>query len=133
MKLTAYAVEDIPANRLVCLVRPTDAEEDKIYIRLAKSDERPDFYSKRDITAGEEVAVELEDSPVWMVEMADDIPAGTSISTGPEGRAVHMSNSEVMAKSTIGYTLNAAKAGEVVKFRHIYKVKPWVLAGGDNQ
>lgn len=123
----AIATETIPAYRLLCLVRPEGADDDKIYIRLAKPDERPDFYSLQDLQEGQTVTVRITENKIWQVEMAEDIPAGTSIATGPEGKGVHMSNTDVDANTTVGYTLHAAKAGEVVKFVHIYKVKPWKL------
>ena len=125
--LKAIATEPIPAYRLLCLNRPEGADDDKIYIRLAKPDERPDFYSFQELQEGQTVTIRITEDKIWQVEMEEDIPAGTSIATGPEGKGVHMSNVDVDAKATIGYTLHAAKAGEVVKFVHIYKVKPWKL------
>src|SRR5690606_26528721 len=123
----AIATETIPAYRLLCLVRPEGADDDKIYIRLAKPDERPDFYSLQNLQEGQTVTVRITENKIWQVAVAEYIPAGTSVATCTEEKGFHMSNAVVDANATVGYTLQAAKAGEVVKFVHIYKLKSWKL------
>lgn len=128
VKLTAIVQGDIPAHRLVCLTRPTDADDNTIYIRLAMERERPDFYSREELKDGAEVPVTIKGNPVWMAEAAEDIPAGYSIEAGPDGKVVKMATNPAGApghEATIGYTLHAVKAGEVVKFMNKYKITPY--------
>ena len=124
-QLKAVVQGDIPANRLVCLTRPADADDNTIYIRLAMERERPDFFSLEDLSDGKEVDVNIKNNPTWKAEAAEDIPAGYSIEAGPDGKVVKMATNPAGApghEATIGYTLHAVKAGEVAKFVKNYKI-----------
>jgi len=121
-QITAIATEDIPANRLCCLAGGGDP--DKVYVRLAYADEAADFCSKRAISQGEEVTVDLEGDGYWEVEFkateqANSVAAGISVSVldggyiGKDGNLV----------SYIGYTLEPGSDGDVIKIKKQYKVK----------
>lgn len=125
VEMTAIVQGNIPAHRLVCLTRPADADDNTIYIRLAKERERPDFYSRQELKDGVEVVVNIKGKPIWMAEAAEDIPAGYSIEAGPDGKVVKMATNPAGAsghETTIGYTLHSVKAGETVQFVNNYKV-----------
>lgn len=107
VKTAATVVGDIPANRLVCLMRPSGADENTIYIRLAKERERPDFFSHQELKDGEEVVVSIKNNPAWTAEAAEDIPAGHSVEAGPDGKVVKMATNptgQAGHETTIGYT-----------------------------
>src|SRR5690606_6170063 len=89
MKFSALVHEDIPANRLVCLGgigSVPDRDPETVYLRLAREGELPDFVATRALTAGETVTVEIKGSPYWTAEAAEDIWAGTLVTTAEGGR-----------------------------------------------
>jgi len=121
-QITAIATEDIPANRLCCLA--SGGDPDKVYVRLAKADEAADFCSKRTISQGEEVTVDLEGSGYWEVEFkateqANSVAAGISVNV-LDGGYIGMDGN---LASYIGYTLEPGSDGDVIKIKKQYKVK----------
>lgn len=120
-KFNATATQNIPANRLTSLTGVDG--QDGIFIRLALSEEKADFVTKRDIEEGEEVLVTISDNPVWEVEASTDIPAGVSI-TVADGGTVAYDNEAIMR---IGYSINSANAGDTVKFVRKYTIRrAWI-------
>lgn len=118
----AVATEDLPADRLLCLVRPKGGDEGTVYVRLTKPGERPDFHTTRAIKEGEKFRVRVTDSKFWKAEAGEDLEAGVSVEPGADGKLLRMGNPESEGIATIGYTLHAAKSGEPVKFTAVYKV-----------
>lgn len=117
----------IPANRLLCLTRPAESDDSKIYIRLANEKERPDFFSTRDLEDGEEITINIKGSQTWAAEAAEDIPAGISLSTSADGKVSKMIAGDTETESYIGYSLHAVKAGERVQFVRNYKISnQWI-------
>ncbi|MBK5459223.1 head fiber protein [Peribacillus sp. TH27] len=108
----AFVVEDIQVNRLVVLA--VKEKENEINIRLAQEGEVPDFLATRAITEGEEVYVTIKNRETWQVEAGEDIQAGVSVGTGKDGKVVEALGEDALP--IIGYSINAASAGEVVSY-----------------
>ncbi|MFE4238787.1 head fiber protein [Peribacillus butanolivorans] len=108
----AVVVEDIHANRLVVLA--VKEKENEINIRLAQEGEVPDFLATRAIKEGEGVYVTIKNRETWQVEAGADIQAGVSVGTGEDGKIVEALGED--APPIIGYSINAANAGEVVSY-----------------
>lgn len=120
----AKVVEDIPANRLIGLGGVSrDPEEGwdiplLIHSRLGWI---PDFVTNKELKAGEYVNVTIKDNPIWEVESAEDLPAGTAIQCTEDGRVKHYRPED---GNHIGCTIHAVKAGETVKFFRKYGMMP---------
>ncbi|MGW8428826.1 head fiber protein [Peribacillus simplex] len=108
----AVVIEDIQVNRLVVLA--VKEKENEISIRLAQEGEVLDFLATRAITEGEEVYVTIKNREIWKVEAGADIQAGVPVGTGEDGKIVEALGEN--APAIIGYSINAAKAGEVVSY-----------------
>jgi hypothetical protein len=122
MQIKAIASENIPANRLCCL--DNGENPDIIYVRLAMADEAADFCSKRSISAGEEVVIDLDGDGYWEVELgetsqASSVGAGISVNV-LDGGLIGVDGN---LASYIGYTLESGEVGDVVKIKKLYKVK----------
>lgn len=120
----AKVVEDIPANRLIGLGGVSrDPEEGwdiplLIHSRLGWV---PDFVTSKELKAGEYVTVSIKDRPIWEVEAAEDLPAGTAVQCTDDGRVKHYVPAD---GNHIGCTIHAVKAGETVKFFRKYGTMP---------
>ena len=120
----AKVVEDIPANRLIGLGGVSrDPEEGwdiplLIHSRLGWV---PDFVTSKELKAGEYVTVSIKDRPIWEVEAAEDLPAGTAVQCTEDGRVKHYRPED---GNHIGCTIHAVKAGETVKFFRKYGTMP---------
>lgn len=126
MSIRAIASEAIPKNRLLCLTK-TGVPDNEIHLRLAKAKERPDFFTRKELAKDDEVGISIQGNPVWQAEAAEDIPAGISLSTADGGKVAKMVAGDTNTESYIGYSLHAAKEGEVVKFVRNYKVSnEWI-------
>lgn len=125
------ALEDIPAHRLCNLGTP-DEEEGLPTVVLPEEGWPPDFVSVRELKAGEISTVVLKPHDVWMVEAGADLPAGMSVSTMQDGRVGRAMHTENKTPANIGFTLNAAKEGELVKIYRNYKIRPEWLERVDN-
>ncbi|MGG0284128.1 head fiber protein [Peribacillus butanolivorans] len=110
----AVVVEDIHANRLVVLAVKEKEKENEINIRLAQEGEVPDFLATRAIKEGEAVYVTIKNRETWKVEAGEDIQAGVSVGIGENGKIVEALGED--APTIIGYSINAANAGEVVNY-----------------
>ncbi|PEJ34935.1 hypothetical protein CN689_06305 [Peribacillus butanolivorans] len=108
----AVVVEDIHANRLVVLA--VKEKENEINIRLAQEGEVPDFLATRAIKEREAVNVTIKNRETWQVEAGEDIQAGVSVRPGKDGKIVEAIGED--APLIIGYSINAAHAGEVVNY-----------------
>lgn len=115
VRFKATAIEDIPANRLVCLagiVSVPDRDPNRVYLRLAREGELADFVSSRPIKAGETVTVVTTGTAHWTVEAAEDIWAGTLVTTAEGGKVQNFKTGLVQY---IGFSTHSAKAGELVR------------------
>ena len=120
----AKVVEDIPANRLVGLGGVSrDPEEGWDIPLLIHSGLGwiPDFVTSKELKAGEYVNVTIKDNPIWEVEAAEDLPAGTAVQCTDDGRVKHYVPAD---GNHIGCTIHAVKAGETVKFFRKYGTMP---------
>lgn len=114
MKIKAIAHEDISKGRLACLTVKGREDDNEVRIRLAKESEQPDFYSKADISEGEEVNVSITGDNIWQAEAAEDIRAGVSIGCSGNGLVVESLSKD--APLNIGYSIHSAKEGEIVTY-----------------
>lgn len=119
--IKAKAAEDIPANRLVVLGEPDS--EGLPTVQLPVAGDEPDFVCTRPLKAGEIATAVLKPHDIWMVEAKIDLPVGISVATADGGLVSRATDVEVNSQSYIGFTLNAAKAGEPVKIYRNYKVR----------
>jgi|SRR5690625_1653585 len=133
-EIFAVATEDLPANRLLCLVRPKDGDEKSVYVGLAGPGHRPDFHTTRAIKEGEKFRIRIMNNKFWKAEAGEDLEAGVSVEPGADGKLLRIDNPESGGIATIGYTLHAAKAGEPVKFKSLYKVAQYrIKLKGDTE
>jgi len=114
MKIKAIAHEDISKGRLVCLTVVGREDDNEVRIRLAKESEQPDFYSKTDISEGEEVNVSITGDNIWQAEAAEDIRAGVSIGCSGNGLVTESLSKD--SPLNIGYSIHSAKEGEIVTY-----------------
>lgn len=122
----AKVVEDIPAHRLLGLGGINsggDPEEgwETIYLIPSRLGWIPDFVTSKELKAGEFVNVTIKDNPIWEVEAAEDLPAGTAVQCTEDGRVKHYVPAD---GNHIGCTLHSVKAGEVVAFFRKYGTMP---------
>ncbi len=113
----AKVIEDIPAHRFVMLGgigRDGDEAEGwhTVYLLPAEPGIMPDMISTRDLVAGETVRVTITGAPVWRVEAAEAVPAGTLVQVAADGRA---KNYRPADGSYVGYTTHSAEPGEIVE------------------
>lgn len=113
--IKAKVVEDIKANRLLCLSKKTG---EQMGLRHALDGERPDFYSTKDLAKDTEVSVNITNKKVWKVEVAEDVGIGRLLVPLDGGLAKEHDGERV----TVGYTLSSAKKGETVRFVNQLKV-----------
>lgn len=114
MKIKAIAHEDISKGRLVCLTVNGREDDNEVRIRLAKESEQPDFYSKADISEGEEVNVSITGDNIWQAEAAEDIRAGVSIGCSGNGLVAESLSED--SPLNIGYSIHSAKEGEIITY-----------------
>lgn len=119
----AKVVEDIPANRLLGLggIHRDPEGWDIPLLIPSKLGWIPDFVTSKELKAGEYVNVTIKDNPIWEVESAEDLPAGTAIQCTEDGRVKHYRPED---GNHIGCTIHAVKAGETVKFFRKYGTMP---------
>ena len=120
----AHVIQDIPANRLVALAgigSVENREYDKIYLKKSELGWIPDFVTNVDLEEGQEVDVVIKASPIWKVEAAQHLPAGTLVMCDEEGRVKTYRPEE---GNHIGYTTHEVQAGEVVSIVRKYGSMP---------
>jgi len=116
----AKVIQDIPANRLVALAGTGSVENreyDKIYLKKSELGWIPDFVTNVDLEEGQEVDVVIKNNPIWNVEAAQRLPAGTLVMCDEEGRVKSYNPSQ---GNHIGYTTHEVEAGEVVEIVRKY-------------
>ena len=120
----AQVIQDIPANRLVALAgigSVENREYDKIYLKKSELGWIPDFVTNVDLKEGQEVDVVIKANPIWKVEAAQHLPAGTLVMCDEEGRVKTYRPEE---GNHIGYTTHEVQAGEVVSIVRKYGSMP---------
>lgn len=120
----AQVIQDIPANRLVALAgigSVENREYDKIYLKKSELGWIPDFVTNVDLEEGQEVDVVIKNNPIWNVEAAQRLPAGTLVMCDEEGRVKSYNPSQ---GNHIGYTTHEVEAGEVVSIVRKYGNMP---------
>lgn len=124
--LEAKVIENIPANRLLALGginsegNPSDGWE-MIYLKLSELGWIPDFVTSSELEEGSQVTVAIRDNPVWEVEAAQNLPAGTLVMCDEVGRVKDYRPDE---GNHIGYTTHSVVAGEVVRIVRKYGIMP---------
>ena len=122
----AKVVEDIPAHRLISLGginRDGNPEEgwDTVYLILSQKGWIPDMISTGKLDNGEVVNVTINNNPIWKVEAAADLPAGTLVQSTDDGRVKHYVPDD---GNHIGYTTHSVKSGDVVTIVRKYGMMP---------
>src|SRR5690625_776214 len=120
----AEVIQDIPANRLLALAgigSVENREYDKIYLKKSELGWIPDFVTNVDLEEGQTVTITIKNNPVWRVEAAQRLPAGTAVMCDGEGRVKSYRPSE---GNHIGYTTHSVDAGEVVEIVRKYGTMP---------
>jgi hypothetical protein len=118
----AKVTQDIPANRLVGL-GGIDTEGNReegwetVYLIPSKLGWIPDLVSTGDLKEGDEVNVTIKNNPIWTVEAAENIPAGTLVQCADDGRVKNYHTTDGMY---IGFTTHSAQAGEKISFVRKY-------------
>src|SRR5690554_1068535 len=120
----AQVIQDIPANRLVALAGMGSVENreyDKIYLKKSELGWILDFVTNVDLEEGQEVDVVIKNNPIWNVEAAQRLPAGTLVMCDEEGCVKSYNPSQ---GNHIGYTTHEVEAGEVVSIVRKYGNNP---------
>lgn len=122
----AKVIQDIPAYRLLALggVNSEDNPEEgweTIYIKPSELGWIPDLVTSAELEAGSFVNVSITNKPVWNVEAAQRLPAGTLVMCDEEGRVKSYTPSQ---GNHIGYTTHSVEAGEVVEIVRKYGQMP---------
>src|SRR5690606_14695423 len=120
----AQVIQDIPANRLVALAgigSVENREYDKIYLKKSELGWIPDFVTNVDLEEGQEVDVVIRNNPIWNVEAAQRLPAGTLVMCDEEGRVKTYRPEE---GNDIGYTKHEVQVSEVVSIVRKYGPTP---------
>jgi hypothetical protein len=115
----AKVLENIPANRLLALAGVENDEDgwDKILLKPSELGWIPDFVTNNELEEGSFVNVSVRDNPVWRVESAQNLPAGTLVQCAEDGRVKDYRPEE---GNHIGYTTHSVVAGEVVEIVRKY-------------
>ena len=114
VKFKAIVQGDVPANRLMVLGGRTD--EGDITVKVADNDSAADFVSNRALTDGEETEVTLKDGVnIWEVEAHKDMDTGVWVVCREDGTVGQRSSTFGEHAEEIGFTIEPAVAGEVVK------------------
>src|SRR5699024_410359 len=114
VKFKAIVQGDVPANRLMVLSGRTD--EGDITVKVADNDSAADFVSNRALTDGEETEVTLQDGVNSLeVEAHKDIDSGAWVVCREGGTVGQRSGTFGEHTEEIGFTIEPAVAGEVVK------------------
>lgn len=125
-RFNAKVVEDIPAHRLIALGginRDGNPEEgwETVYLILSRKGWIPDMVSTESLNYGDFVTVTIKNNPIWRVEAAEDLPAGTLVQSTDDGRVKHYVPAD---GNHIGYTTHSVKSGDVVTIVRKYGTMP---------
>lgn len=122
----AKVLDDIPANRLVGLGginRNDDPEEgwNTVYLVTPKLGQIPDLVATKMLEKDQEVNVTIRNNPVWHVEAAERLPAGTLVQCTDDGRVQNFKTSD---GTYFGFTIESAEIGDVVPIVRKYGQMP---------
>ena len=116
-QIKVVVVGDIPAHRLLWLRTSEDGKT--LRIGLPWQDGYPvDFVSTRELKDGEEVTVTIKGDPIWLVEAAETLKPGDNVYVDSTGRLI---GSHGKHRHSVGYVLDAAQEGDVVRLVRNYK------------
>ena len=116
-QIKAVVVGDIPAHRLLWLRTSEDGKT--LRIGLPRQDGYPvDFVSTRELKDGEEVTVTIKGDPIWLVEAAETLKPGQNVYVDSTGRLIGSHGEHL---HSVGYVLDAAQEGDVVRLVRNYK------------
>lgn len=126
MKFNAKVIEDIPANRLIGLggVNSEDNIEEgweTVYLIKSRLGWIPDLVSTKALEQGEVVEVTIKNEPIWHVETAERLPAGTVVQCTEDGRVKHYVPAD---GNHIGYTTHSVEVGEIATIVRKYGTMP---------
>src|SRR5690625_4540061 len=112
----AKVLDDIPANRLVGLGginRDDNPEEgwETVYLIMPQLGIIPDLVTAGALEKDQEVNVTIKNNPVWHVEAAERLPAGTLVQCTDDGR---VQNYYTTDGTYFGFTIKSAEIGDVV-------------------
>jgi len=112
----AKVLDDIPANRLVGLGginRDDNPEEgwETVYLVIPKLGVIPDLVTAGALEKDQEVDVAIKNNPVWHVEAAERLPAGTLVQCTDDGRVQNYLTTD---GTYCGFTTESAEIGDVV-------------------
>ncbi|HLR91832.1 MAG TPA: hypothetical protein VK048_02130 [Atopostipes sp.] len=113
-QFTAKVIENIPANRLINLAglgSVGDRDLNTIYLQTGQLGEIPDLVSTGDLEGGTETTVTIKNNPIWTVEAAQFLPAGTLVQCAEDGRVKDYRPED---GSYIGFTTHSAEEGQTV-------------------
>ena len=96
----------VAPNRLLTL---TNDEGGNPVLSVAEAGGTADFYSRKELKAGEDVTVEVNKAATMSVEAGENIGEGQFVKVGEGGVALVSDSAE------LGYATSTAKKGEVVK------------------
>jgi hypothetical protein len=119
----AKVLESIPANRLLALAGVENDEDgwDTILLKPSELGWIPDFVTSAELEEGSMVNIVVRDNPVWSVEAAQNLPAGTLVMCDVDGRVKDYRPEE---GNHIGYTTHSVTEGEVVSIVRKYGQMP---------
>src|SRR5690625_7109878 len=120
----ANVIQDIPANRLVALAgigSVDNREYDQIYLKKSELGWIPDFVTNVDLEEGQEADVVIKNNPIWNVEAAQRLPAGTLVMCDEEGLVKSYNPSQ---GCDIVYKTHEVESGEVVSIVRKYGNMP---------
>lgn len=122
----AKVIENIPAHRLLALggVNSEGNIEEgwgTIYLKPSELGWIPDFVTNNELEEGSFVNVSISNNPVWKVESAQNLPAGTLVMCDVGGRVKDYRPEE---GNHIGYTTHSVQEGEVVEIVRKYGQMP---------
>ena len=122
----AKVLDDIPANRLVGLGginRNDDPEEgwNTVYLVTPKLGQIPDLVATETLEKDQEVNVTIKNNPVWYVEAAERLPAGTLVQCTDDGRVQNLKTAD---GTYFGFTIESAEIGDVVPIVRKYGQMP---------
>ena len=115
--LKAKVVGDIPAHRLLWLIRSEDGETMRIKLP-SKGGTPVDFVSTEPLKDGQEVTITIKGNPVWRVEAGEKVAPGDNVYADEDGRIV-VHNSTYL--HSVGYVLDAGEEGDIVRMVRNYK------------
>lgn len=117
VQVKAKVVGDIPANRLLWLVKSEDGET--MTLKLPSEGGYPvDLVSKKPLEDGEEVTITITDNKIWRVEAGEKVAPGDNVYADEDGRII---SNHPDYRHSVGYVLDAGEEGDIVRMVRNYK------------